>query len=176
MIAPHLEPKGLDRATPAIGDFYSQAARKDNAIRGSILLRDAILAAKGIAPPPRKSEPLPITALEVHAPPSCPHCGAPSKPNPTMVAHIQHTVAAYYGLHPSLMVSAQRRQSISHPRQIAMFLSSELTPKSLPEIGRRFGGRDHTTVMHAIKAVKARMATDDEIREDVEILTERLAA
>ena len=141
--------------------------------RGSRLLRDAILRAKGIAPPPETCL-APVIAVEP-PPPSCPHCGAPSRPNPMMVAHIQHTVAAYYGFHPSLMVSAQRPARIARPRQIAMFLSSRLTPKSLPEIGRRFGGRDHTTVMHAIRAVKERIELDSDVAADVALLMARLA-
>lgn len=56
-----------------------------------------------------------------------------------------------------------------------MFLASELTPKSLPDIGRRFGGRDHTTVIYAIKAVKGRIAADPEIAADVAALREKLS-
>jgi hypothetical protein len=156
----------------------SDKARFADALKGSMMLRDAILLAKGITPPAVKEEPRPIptvTQIQAHTPTLCAFCGAPAKPKPTLIAHIQHTVAAYYGFHQRLMVSAQRRRSISHPRQVAMFLASELTPKSLPEIGRRFGGRDHTTVMHAIKAVRARIATDEEIEMDVALLRERLA-
>jgi chromosomal replication initiator protein len=115
-----------------------------------------------------------LTLAEVHAPELCPTCGAPAKPR-LMLAHIQATVAAYYGISERHMVSAQRGWSVSHPRQIAMYLASTLTPKSLPDIGRRFGNRDHTTVIHAIKAVQKRMCADLEIAADVEALRERLA-
>lgn len=153
------------------------AARLIDAMRGSLRLRDAVLLAKGITPPAVKIDPRPIPVIceEVRVPVLCEYCGAPAKPMPTLVAHIQQTVAAYYGLDPSLMVSAQRRQSISHPRQVAMFLASQLTPKSLPEIGRRFGGRDHTTVMHAIRVVTHRIEADAELALDVEVLRERLS-
>jgi hypothetical protein len=147
-----------------------------SAIIGSDRLRDAILLAKGIVPLPLKDRPLSLPKVREHVqvPQSCPCCGAPQKPAGVLIKHIQHTVAAYYGLHPDLMVSAQRRQAISHPRQIAMFLSSELTPKSLPEIGRRFA-RDHTTVMYAIKAVQTRMYADAEVLLDIKVLRDRLA-
>lgn len=91
-----------------------------------------------------------------------------------LIATIQATVAAYYRLDPLSMTTARRARDFAHPRQIAMYLSSELTPKSLPEIGRRFGGRDHTTVIHAIKAVKGRIATDPEIAADVALLRAEL--
>jgi hypothetical protein len=161
-------------ATPWAGELTDKQILRD-AIQGSERLRDAILLAKGIVPP--KNRPLPLAKVRETAqlPKACPYCGAPEKPAGVLVKHIQHTVASYYGFHPDLMVSAQRRQSISHPRQIAMYLASELTPKSLPEIGRRFGNRDHTTVIYAIRAVKARMESDAEVLLDVEVLRERLA-
>ena len=178
MIAEHREPKGLSRDAEAIGAFMAAAMHRENAERGSLLLRDAILLAKGIQPPPVKQEPRPdpLTRARAQRPVSCPTCGAPAKPLPMLIAHIQETVAAYYGFDPALMQSAQRRRSIAHPRQVAMYLASILTPKSLPEIGRRFGGRDHTTVIYGISAVQKRMAEDVEVLLDVEVLKERLGA
>jgi hypothetical protein len=177
VIAAHLEPKGLAPDTPALAATFRDSLFRENARRGSLMLRDAILLAKGITPPPVKEEPrpIPVTRAHAHKPRCCPMCGAPTKPAPMLISLIQETVAAYFGLDPSVMQSAQRRMAISHPRQIAMYLASTFTPKSLPEIGRRFGGRDHTTVMHAIKAVKSRMASDPEVELDVEVLKERLA-
>lgn len=176
MIATHLEPKGLKPEAKALRTHELDRHIRDST-RGSLLLRDAILLAKGIAPPSIKEEPrpLPVICEEARTPILCKYCGAPAKPQSMLVAHIQRTVAAYYGLDPALMVSAQRRQSVSHPRQVAMFLSAQLTPKSLPEIGRRFGGRDHTTVMHAIRAVTHRLEADAEIALDVAVLRERLS-
>jgi chromosomal replication initiator protein len=92
-----------------------------------------------------------------------------------MITHIQALVAAYYKIPMRAMVSAQRCWEYSHPRQIAMYLSAELTPKSLPDIGKRFN-RDHTTVIHAIKAVQKRILADPEIEADVKALRERLSA
>ena len=161
--------------------------RRADAIVGSALLRDAILVAKGRKPvgviprirkrkmvtkPRKQTAQIPIPPR--HFPECCDKCGSPLKPERRLISHIQAEVSAYYKLHPNSMTSQQRRQSICHPRQIAMFLAAELTPKSLPEIGRRFGGRDHTTVIHAIRAVKRRMENDPEVAADVMVLREKL--
>jgi chromosomal replication initiator protein len=111
--------------------------------------------------------------LECQAPAQCPLCGAPEGPR-LLVAHIQHMVAAYYGIPAIAMVSAQRGRRWVWPRQMAMFLAREMTPQSLPDIGRRFGFRDHTTVMHAAKAVSARIEDNAETARDYLILRDRL--
>lgn len=77
------------------------------------------------------------------------------------IAEIQESVSRYYGLSLLDMRSARRSRSVAHPRQIAMFLARELTPRSLPEIGKYFGDRDHSTVIHAIRAVSKRMVDYD---------------
>lgn len=115
------------------------------------------------------------TTFNRHAPACCPMCGAPARPK-MMVAHIQATVAAYYGIKVQYMWSEQRGRDIAWPRQVAMYLSREMTPMSLPSIGKRFGGRDHTTVMYGISAVERRMGLDCELEEDIGILRERLTA
>jgi hypothetical protein len=149
---------------------------RTGAVRGSTQLRDAILLAKGIAPPALKEEPRPFMATreEAHKPAHCPFCNGPFKPSARFIAHIQETVSAYYGLNPLHMISAERGATVARPRQIAMYLARELSGKSLPDIGRRFGNRDHTTVMHAVKAVQRRMYEDAEVLLDVEVLRERL--
>lgn len=148
---------------------------RKNATRGSARLRDAVLRAKGHLVPERHNKPTAQAPKPApHPPECCDKCGAPIRPSGGLISHIQATVASYYGLHKSTMVSQRRAQDISHPRQIAMFLATELTPKSLPTIGRYFGGRDHTTVIHAIRAVAKRVANDPEIAEDVRVLRERL--
>jgi hypothetical protein len=150
--------------------------RVTDAISGSEKLRDAILLAKGIIPLPLKGKPLPLPRVRVEAqtPSLCPLCSAPFKPKRQLIAHIQTTVASYYGINPRRMLSADRTKEVSHPRQIAMYLARELSGKSFPDIGQRFN-RDHTTVMHAIEAVEKRMYADAEVLLDVEILRERLA-
>ena len=92
------------------------------------------------------------------------------------VATIQRAVANMFDLNMSDMVSARRHRPAAHARQVAMYLARELTAQSLPDIGRRFGNRDHTTVMHGIGAVEARMTTDADLRADIDALREELAA
>src|SRR5579883_938833 len=86
------------------------------------------------------------------------------------VSNIQKTVADYYQLRLSDLLSMNRSRSLARPRQLAMALSKELTEHSLPEIGRAFGGRDHTTVMHAFRTVRDLRATDGKLRQDWEKL------
>ncbi len=90
------------------------------------------------------------------------------------VEDIQRAVAGHYNIKVSDMHSARRSVAVARPRQIAMYLSKQLTSKSLPEIGRKFGGKDHTTVMHAIKRVEELSGKDHEIREDLEMLSRML--
>lgn len=82
------------------------------------------------------------------------------------VDSIQKAVAEYFSIRVSDLTSATRSRSIARPRQLAMAMAKELTNHSLPEIGRRFGGRDHTTVMHAVKKVKQLCAEDNLFAED----------
>ena len=80
--------------------------------------------------------------------------------------NIQKTVAEYYKIKISDMMSKRRSRSVARPRQVAMALAKELTNHSLPEIGDSFGGRDHTTVLHACRKIKELEETDADIRED----------
>ena len=72
------------------------------------------------------------------------------------------------------MTSARRAREVARPRQIAMYIAKQLTPRSLPEIGRRFGGRDHTTVIHAIKQIEKLRQIDAELDSDVRLLLRQL--
>jgi len=92
------------------------------------------------------------------------------------VENIQKTVAEYYNIRLSDLSAKTRSRSIARPRQIAMSLAKELTSKSLPEIGTAFGGRDHTTVMHACKKVAELRESDSGIREDYANLMRILTA
>ena len=92
------------------------------------------------------------------------------------IEEIIRKVADHYNLRMSDMISARRSRTISRPRQLAMFLAKNLTSKSLPEIGRRFGGRDHTTVIHAVKKIEELKNKDLQIAEEVEILRRMLEA
>jgi chromosomal replication initiator protein len=92
------------------------------------------------------------------------------------VDEIIRKVADHYNLRITDLLSPRRARAVARPRQIAMFLAKQLTAKSLPEIGRRFGGRDHTTVLHALRKVEELRATDSGLNEDIELLRRMLEA
>ena len=86
------------------------------------------------------------------------------------IEEIKRRVADYYHLRMTDLISPRRARAVARPRQIAMFLCKTLTSKSLPEIGRGFGGRDHTTVIHAVRKIEELRTTDSQISEDIENL------
>ena len=90
------------------------------------------------------------------------------------VENIQKTVADYYKIKVADMYSKKRPASIARPRQIAMYLAKELTQKSLPEIGELFGGRDHTTVLHAVRKISAERQTVSELNQQLHVLEQTL--
>ena len=90
------------------------------------------------------------------------------------IEEIQRKVAEHYNIRLTDMSSARRARNVARPRQVAMYLSKQLTPRSLPEIGRRFGGRDHTTVIHAVKQIEKLRAQDAELDADVRLLIRQL--
>lgn len=90
------------------------------------------------------------------------------------IEDIQKIVVAYYNLSMNDFLSARRSRHIARPRQIAMYLSKKLTTKSLPEIGRKFTGRDHTTVIHAIKKIEELMSKDRQFEYEVQSITDRI--
>ncbi len=90
------------------------------------------------------------------------------------IEEIQKRVAQHFNIRTSDMHSARRARSVARPRQVAMYLAKQLTARSLPEIGRKFGGRDHTTVMHAVKKVDELREHDPSFAEDVELLRRML--
>ncbi len=90
------------------------------------------------------------------------------------IEEIQKRVAQHFNIRISDMHSARRARSVARPRQVAMYLAKQLTSRSLPEIGRKFGGRDHTTVMHAVKKVDELRDRDSSFAEDVELLRRML--
>ena len=86
------------------------------------------------------------------------------------IEEIQKRVAEHFAMRMSDMTSARRARAVARPRQVAMYLAKQLTQRSLPEIGRKFGNRDHTTVMHAVSRVGELMSRDAGFAEDVELL------
>lgn len=90
------------------------------------------------------------------------------------IEHIQKTVADYYKIKVSDMHSKKRTRVIARPRQVAMFLAKDITPMSLPAIGEAFGGRDHTTVLHACRTIADLRRNDTQLNHDLHVLTQVL--
>ncbi|WP_455373957.1 chromosomal replication initiator protein DnaA [Limibacillus halophilus] len=90
------------------------------------------------------------------------------------IEEIQRRVAQHFNIRHADMVSARRARAVARPRQVAMYLSKQLTSRSLPEIGRRFGGRDHTTVMHAVRKIEELKSLDVGFAEEVDLLRRML--
>lgn len=92
------------------------------------------------------------------------------------IEEIQHVVAQHYNLNPCELVSHRRTRNVVHPRQIAIYLSKIMTTRSLPEIGRRFGNRDHSTILHSVRQIEKELTTNKQLVEEVELLRRRLAS
>lgn len=92
------------------------------------------------------------------------------EPRRVRIEDIQRVVAKHYNVSRQELVSNRRTRVIVKPRQIAMYLSKTLTPRSFPEIGRRFGGRDHTTVLHAVRKIEELISGDTKLSHEIELL------
>ena len=90
------------------------------------------------------------------------------------VDEIQKAAAEHFGLKQADMLSERRTRAVARPRQAAMWICKQLTTRSLPDIGRRFGGRDHTTVIHAVRRIDELRATDPRLAQDLEVLMRKL--
>jgi chromosomal replication initiator protein len=98
----------------------------------------------------------------------------PQEPKRIKIEDIQRVVARQYNVSRSDLLSSRRTANVVRPRQVAMYLAKTLTLRSLPEIGRRFGGRDHTTVLHAVRKIEALVTKDVSLSEEVESLKRQL--
>ncbi len=92
------------------------------------------------------------------------------------IEEIQRKVSEHYNIRFSDLIGPRRMRNLARPRQIAMYLAKKLTSRSLPEIGRRFGGRDHTTVMHGVRKIEELKALDSQISDDLDLLRRALEA
>jgi hypothetical protein len=92
------------------------------------------------------------------------------------VARIKRITAASFGIPADEMVSARRSRTVARPRQVAMYLAKKLTPKSLPDIGRQFGNRDHTTVIHGIRVVERMIGEDPLFKDKVKTIVSALVS
>ncbi|WP_408015698.1 chromosomal replication initiator protein DnaA [Rhizobium alarense] len=98
------------------------------------------------------------------------HLVAAGEPRRVRIEDIQRIVAKHYNISRQELVSNRRTRVVVKPRQVAMYLSKTLTPRSFPEIGRRFGGRDHTTVLHAVRKIEELIAGDTKLSHEIELL------
>jgi chromosomal replication initiator protein len=98
----------------------------------------------------------------------------PLEPKRVRIEDIQRIVARQYNVSRADLLSSRRTANVVRPRQIAMFLAKTLTLRSLPEIGRRFGGRDHTTVLHAVRKIENLVHNDTSLAEEIELLKRQL--
>jgi chromosomal replication initiator protein len=98
----------------------------------------------------------------------------PQEPKRVKIEDIQRVVARQYNVSRSDLLSSRRTANVVRPRQVAMYLAKTLTLRSLPEIGRRFGGRDHTTVLHAVRKIEALVSKDTTLADEVELLKRQL--
>ncbi|MBS0247299.1 MAG: chromosomal replication initiator protein DnaA [Proteobacteria bacterium] len=98
----------------------------------------------------------------------------PQEPKRVKIEDIQRIVARQYNVSRSDLLSSRRTANVVRPRQVAMYLAKTLTLRSLPEIGRRFGGRDHTTVLHAVRKIEGLVGNDIALSEEIELLKRQL--
>jgi chromosomal replication initiator protein len=98
----------------------------------------------------------------------------PQEPKRVKIEDIQRVVARQYNVSRSDLLSSRRTANVVRPRQVAMYLAKTLTLRSLPEIGRRFGGRDHTTVLHAVRKIEGLVGNDVALAEEIEGLKRQL--
>jgi len=98
----------------------------------------------------------------------------PQEPKRVKIEDIQRVVARQYNVSRADLLSSRRTANVVRPRQVAMYLAKTLTLRSLPEIGRRFGGRDHTTVLHAVRKIETLVNNDSSLAEEIELLKRQL--
>jgi chromosomal replication initiator protein len=98
----------------------------------------------------------------------------PQEPKRVKIEDIQRLVARQYNVSRADLLSSRRTANVVRPRQVAMYLAKTLTLRSLPEIGRRFGGRDHTTVLHAVRKIESLVGSDTTLAEEIEVLKRQL--
>jgi chromosomal replication initiator protein len=98
----------------------------------------------------------------------------PQEPKRVKIEDIQRVVARQYNVSRADLLSSRRTANVVRPRQVAMYLAKTLTLRSLPEIGRRFGGRDHTTVLHAVRKIENLVNSDSALAEEIELLKRQL--
>lgn len=140
------------------------------AARGLRLAKMAAGAKPDIAAPLPEPEPSPPI---VRAPWFFIHSEIPT---PLRIADIQAAVVKHFGITMTDLLSPRRTHKVIRPRQIAMYLAKTMTLRTLPEIGRRFGGRDHTTILHAVRKIEGLLPLNADLALDVEVIRAGIAA
>lgn len=141
---------------------------------------NAIAKARKVVPI-KQAEPVIVTAkpklMFTRSGCTCPTCrGEPQDPKHFIsIKAIQKAVCGFYGISDTDIKSARRTAKMVRPRQIAFYLCKTLTTRTLPEIGRLFGGRDHTTVLHGVRKIEALVQFNPELEEQIQMLKEQLA-
>ena len=92
------------------------------------------------------------------------------------IDEIQNKVANYFNIKIDDLISSRRIRTFARPRQVAMYLTKKLTTRSLPEIGRKFGGRDHTTVIHAVKKIEELKQNNPKFDEDINLIIQMITS
>ncbi|MEL7049040.1 MAG: helix-turn-helix domain-containing protein, partial [Pseudomonadota bacterium] len=97
------------------------------------------------------------------------------EPRRIKIEDILRYVSRHYGVSKGDLLSQRRHRSVVWPRQIGMYLAKQMTSRSLPEIGRRFGGRDHTTVLHAIRKIEGELSKNQSLNEEIDELRKMIS-
>jgi hypothetical protein len=168
MSLPPLEVIGKDEANRRRENFRRTIEKRASELEAT-KSAPAVLAAPIVKPAaPPIIYPVVYPAEPVHVEHA--RVEAPREPAPPKIVDIQRVVCRFYGVSLAEMLSPRRAARIVRPRQIAMYLAKILTSKSFPEIGRRFGGRDHTTVLHANRKIERLLVSDVETAEQIAAL------
>ena len=93
-----------------------------------------------------------------------------------MIEDVLRTISGHFNVTKQDILSSRRHKTIVYPRQIGMYLAKVLTTRSLPEIGRKFGGRDHTTVMHAVKKIESLISVDEKLKKQISHLKKTICS
>ena len=175
----HRERKEREARIEAAARKHDAVAAVSNVVRQPFQVRfgqeaDAHIMSWKIYGSTKLMRPVDLDVLELDQGAIVPHRSHAVIAGTAAVGLIIRTVANHYGLKVEEMKSHRRTAPLMLPRQVAMYLAKELTTRSFPEIGRQFGSRDHTTIMHGFRKIAARRLVDKSVDDDLNILTEML--
>lgn len=161
MIPEHMEPSGLAPDVEPIADFWTEADRREDAITGSEMLRDATLRALGRISTPPRPDPIPHFRKPKRKGPGRPRNSRKVRRVNYHIIRIMDATAAHFRVSVERLVEPDRSWRAVEPRQVAIYLARNRTVASYPDIGLHFGGRDHTTIIYSERQVEKRIAAVD---------------